>query len=427
MFYTSFRFLLDNNNERISQIIFFLISVLYLFYRIIDDYRCFIKKEMIISYLIVIFGVVSVIINHIMDFVSIRAILMLIISFIIIVVDDPNDDNYIKTFEIIVFTILLLCSIHSILCIVFSISDAFKITNFGMLLNGRLKGFTYMSGTGEVALIGLGSNIYLFEKINYDRKNRLFIINLFLLFFNILAVILAQSRCSLYSMAICLISYFALKYNSNNKNIFLTIKRLCVFILIFIICICVIYVVLIQTKIFKPRPFSILSNERLMIWAAYLVVFLKENILFGMGPSRFVYIYRNVLGTNSFQDYINYFNNNDIASFVYKIDNYFADLMPHSEYIRHLVIFGIMGLVCIIFFFTLLFKKLVIMYKNNNEFNQRICYLSIFYVVFPLISGLIENMLSFSNSPRYLECFTIFFITGYIYKFYNEIINSKLL
>lgn len=424
LIYTSFRFLLNNNNERITQFVFFAVSLVYLLYRAVDNYRCFIKKEMIISYLIVVLGAISVLVNHMIDMVSIRALLMLVINFIAIIIDDSNDDNYINTFETVVYSILVLCSIHSILCVLFSITDTMKITNLGMIFNGRLKGFTYMSGTGEVALIGLGSNIYLFEKIKYKKTNKLFCINLLLSLINILVIILAQSRCSLYSMYFCLFIYIVMKYIKNNNDKCIS-KNMITIIIISAVLILSLYFILVQTKIFRLRPFSLISIERVRIWYAYLAAFLKENLLFGMGPSRFVYIYRNVLGNNSLQDYTNYFNNKEVASFVYNTDNYFTDLMPHSEYIRHLVIFGFVGFVCIMTFLILLIKKIIKLYKSNSDWGRLVSYLSVFYVAFPLISGLIENMLSFSNSPRYLESFVIFFIIGYIYKFYNEIIICK--
>ena len=91
LIYISFRFLIDNGTERLTQFIFFTISILYLFNILIDDYKRVLTKDYIIEYLIIIFAIVSICVSKVINFVSIRALLMLVINFIGITVDDVYD------------------------------------------------------------------------------------------------------------------------------------------------------------------------------------------------------------------------------------------------------------------------------------------------------------------------------------------------
>lgn len=412
LLYTFFRFLLDNKNERITQYIFFIVSAIYLLSIFIDDYHRFFDNDLIISYLIIISSAISILINKTFDIISLRAILMLTINFVALIIDDPHDIDYKKTFDTIVYLVLFLCVVHNILCIVLMLTDILNLTNTGVFMFGRLKGFTYFSGTGELGLLGLGSSIYFYEK-NYNKHNEKTLVVFNLLFaLNAVVVILSQSRCSLYSMVFCLIIYIILKHFVDDKqNRLVNVLRtlLCIFVFIIIV-----YFILYKFKIFYVRKFSLASIERFKIWYSYIMVLMNENIFFGLGPSRYVSVFRNILGSNDINAYVAYFGNTEIGTYIFNTRNYFVDLMPHNEYVRHMVIFGIIGIILIIAFFTNIFIKLIKILKSGIKENSCILYLSIFYFIFPLISGLVENMLSFSNSPRYLENFALFFIIGYI-------------
>ena len=417
LLYTFFRFLLDNRNERITQFLFFTVSILYLLSILYDDYKRFLNKDFIISYLIILFAIISVLANKKIDFISIRAILMLIINFIALIIDDPYDKNYKNTFNIIVNLILALCLIHNILCLILMITDILNLTNTGVFFIGRLKGFTYFSGTGELGLIGLGSSIYYFENNKEKKDNVNFIITCILLFIiNIATIVLAQSRCSLYSMVLCILIYMTLKILiEGKKDLILSLAKVLFLFFMFTI---ILYLVLYKLEIFKIRNFSLASIERLNIWYAYLMVLIRENFLFGLGPTKFVYIFRVFFSSMSLLEYNSYFGNINIAEKVFNQKLFFEELLPHNEYIRHALLFGFVGLMLLfVFIFSVIYKIFKIIISKDIRFLS-LCYLFIFYFIFPLISGLVENMLSFSNSPRYIENFTLFFITGYIYKSY---------
>ena len=415
--------MLDNSTERVTQLIFFIISILYLFNAVINDYRRFLTKKYIIEYLIILFAVASICLSKVINFVSIRALLMLVINFIALTIDDLHDRDYFKTIEQIVFLIMLISVIHNVLCLVLCATDILKITNFQIYHDKRLYGFTYVNGTGEIALLGIGSIIFFLEKINYNRKNKFFCFYVFAIFLNALVLVLTQNRISMYGLPLCLFIYLILKIHKE-KTTFDAVKIIkSVLLMAFIIFI--IFVLLVKFNIFYLRKFSIISNERVDIWIAYLLVFIRENIILGLGPGKALQIYRERLGSNPVQNYIDYFGDKSIANWLCSFYNYFESFMPHNEYLRHMVMFGIVGIALIFVYIFNVLRKLYKIYRYGNSKHVMICYLSVFYLIFPLISGCVENTFSFTNSPRYFVTFMFFFMVGYVYKMYNAIEEKR--
>lgn len=424
LLYTSFRFLLDNQNERITQLIFFLVSILYLVAIFLDDYKRFLNKDLVISYLILFFAIISVIINKKIDFVSIRALLMLVINFIGLTVDDLYDKDYFKTIEQIVFLIMLISIIHNVICLAFCVTDILKITSFQIYRDKRLYGLTFVNATGEIALLGIGSIIFFLEKINYNRNNKLFYFCVFNIFLNALVSVLTQNRISMYGLPLCVILYIILKIMKEGKII--DISNIIKSIIVIIVVIGILYSILVSLNIFRIRKFSIFSKERVDIWIAYLSVFVRENMVLGLGPGKALQIFREILGNNPVQNYINYFGDKSLASWLCSFNNYFESFMPHNEYLRHMVMFGFVGLALIFVYIFNVIYKLYRIYRYGDSKCAMVCYLSVFYLIFPLISGLVENTFSFTNSPRYFVSFTFFFMVGYIYKMNNAIKVKKV-
>ena len=410
LIYISFRFLIDNGTERLTQFIFFTISILYLFNILIDDYKRVLTKDYIIEYLIIIFAIVSICVSKVINFIGIT-------------VDDVYDKDFFKTIEQIVFLIMLLSIVHNIVCLILCVTDILKITSFQIYRDKRLYGFTYVNGTGEIALLGIGSIIFFLEKINYNRNNKFFYFGIFAIFLNALVLVLTQNRISMYGLPLCFFIYLILKIckESMTLNIVKIIKSVFAMVLV----ISIIFIILVKLKIFHLREFSIISNERVDIWIAYLSVFVRENMVLGLGPGKALQIFREKLGNNPVQNYIDYFGDKKLANWICSFHNYFEPFMPHNEYLRHMVMFGFVGLALIFVYIFNVIYKLYRVYRYGDSKCAMICYLSVFYSIFPLISGLVENTFSFTNSPRYFVSFTFFFMVGYIYKMNNELKEKR--
>lgn len=419
LFYTTIKFFLYIRIERFTQYVFFIISFLYLINIFVDDYKRFLKKEFILPYLMILFAIISILASCNVGLIGIRSIIMFIINFIAITIDDPHDSDYIKTFEYIVLLILIISNVHTILCLIFCVTDILQITSLGVYMENRLHGFAYFNGTGELALLGIGSIVYFFDKANYNINNKYFICNIVFTLLHIVVLILTQNRLALYGLILCVIVYFIIKMCKERQQI--DLKKYFKYIVFMFAFIAVIYIVLLNFNIFKIRKFSLLSNERVDIWVAFLSVFIRENMLFGLGPDKAVQLFKYTLGNNSLQSYINYFNDYNLAYKIRSISNFFEPFMPHNEFIRHMIMFGLVGTALIIIYVINIFYKLIKVYRNDDRFCSLISYLSVFYIVFPLISGCVENTFSFTNSPRYFINFVFFFVVGYVNKMYDEL------
>lgn len=405
--YLSFRFLLNDGKERITQIIFFMYSFVFLLYRIINKKINIFDRKYFFGYFLVISGIITILINKKIDFIGFRAIAMYIINFILLMnIDDIKDIN--KEIKVIVSLILVLCTLHSVVSFFGFVTDRIGLTNLGFYNYGRLNGIVYLTYTGEIALIGIGSSIYLLSGGKIAKYRLLLILSIIT---NFVVMFLTQSRCSIYGFVLCLFLLIVLNvYIYGSKK---TVINSILYSLTFIIIVALLVFFSNRFEIINLRKIGIYSSGRVSLWKAFLAVFQKQNIVFGMGPSRFVEVYRYQLADNGLPAFINYFKDENLASIYFKDAKYFTQLMTHSEYLRQLILFGIVGLSIFLVFIMYVFKHfgyMILCLKKYVQFE----YLVVFYVIYPLFSALAENMFSITNSPRHISSFTFFYLTPYI-------------
>lgn len=413
--YLSFRFLLNDGKERITQMIFFMYSFGFLLYRVINKKINIFDRKYFFGYFLVISGLITILINKKIDFIGFRAIAMYIINFILLMnIDDIKDIN--KEIKIIVSLILVLCTLHSVVSFFGFVTDRIGLTNLGFYNYGRLNGIIYLTYTGEIALIGIGSSIYLLSIDKISKYKLLLILSIII---NFVVMFLTQSRCSIYGFVFCLFLLIVLNvYLYGTKKI---IINSILYLLAFIIIVSIFVYISARFEIINLRKIGIYSSGRLSLWKAFLAVFEKQNIVFGMGPSRFVEVYRHQLADNGLPAFIDFFKDENLAAVYFKDAKFFTQLLTHSEYLRQLILFGIIGLSIFLLFIIFALKRLgyIIIYLKKRY--VQIEYLIIFYFIYPLFSALAENMFSITNSPRHISSFTFFFITPYIISiFINE-------
>lgn len=420
--YVSYRIVLNNDNNRFVQFAFFIYSLIYFVYTIFKDNKILLNKKYIFACLLFCSAIITFLINKTFDAMCIRSLFMIIFNFVILLVCNPNDSKREIVIDFANFALLVsaIATIYSIVSIAGAITDFFKITNTGFFQFDRLGGITgYSTSTGSMALCAIGCNIFIYfaikqVEIGIFSKRGLLTYIFITSILQFIVVILCQSRSSMYSMIIGSILttifyiYYKGKNNVNTKKIIkgISIGLVTIVILLFVL-----------SRFITIRPISFSDSNRFKIWQTFFQLIDKKNLLFGIGPTNFSKLCSEYYHKCLIEQQ-NLYNAGIVdTEYVGDVIASIGGRLTHNEYVREIMLFGLVGLGIFITYIVYVFcKQKRIFDIKGKTFNPFILASPILFIT-PLLEGCVENHFSITNSPRYFETLVFFVFCSFVIQY----------